>query len=72
MVAQWFWVPQVAGSNPAALIENNVIKAQMAKLVDALGLGSNEYIHAGSSPVLRNCKNYIIFVHLLSLLYCKL
>lgn len=25
----------------------------MAKLVDALGLGSNEIVHAGSSPVLR-------------------
>lgn len=37
----------------------------MAKLVDALGLGSNEFIHAGSSPVLR--KQVIICSFIFSL-----
>lgn len=39
--------------------------AQMAKLVDALGLGSNEVVHAGSSPVLRR---FFLFVQYLSLI----
>lgn len=34
----------------------------MAKLVDALGLGSNEIIHAGSSPVLRKVNFLFLYV----------
>lgn len=32
----------------------------MAKMVDALGLGSNEQTRAGSSPVLRIFMNFFI------------
>lgn len=39
--------------------------ARMAKLVDALGLGSNDIGHAGSSPVLRNINGDLFFQCLL-------
>ena len=58
MVARLLWEQDVAGSNP--VIRTIYYYAELAKLADALDLGSSVEKHKGSSPLFRTIYSLIV------------
>ena len=57
MVARLLWEQDAAGSNP---VIRTIYYAELAKLADALDLGSSVEKHKGSSPLFRTIYSLIV------------